>query len=163
MYKCPIEESYSFTDSCMVETCKNYTLSTRDRCLSLNCEDTSIVSDNEIKYFKRMRSLNHVSLVRKKAEARIMKLIVLDKYIDLCEEHAQVDLSHPTLSLWLSRFPINTGLWPNIGRKVRYVFSLNRYDVFRKRLSVKTNYTLYELLGTSKKEFFRIINEIHTW
>ena len=163
MHRCPLVDSYTFTEYCTVESCKNHTKVTEDRCISLNCEDSDgvKVSEIEIQYFKGLKSVSSVTTLRKQAESRVWRIIILDDYVSKCDEHVKLDVESTVIQEWLRSWPMSTKLWPSIMSKIWNVLKLRKYNKYKKTLSTKGKYELHDLLWLTPKKFKLLQREVN--
>jgi hypothetical protein len=92
---CPIEDTYRFTSQCTITTCKYHTVSTENRCLSLDTyfvgNDKSI-TDNELILYKCPKmSERDVSTLRKRSIQSAHSIIALHHFIEHIRKHEKPD------------------------------------------------------------------------
>ncbi len=162
MHQCPIVEDYMFQDHCDVTSCKNHTFRTEDRCISLNCEDSEgiKVSDSEIQYFKQIKTLSAVVAMRKKAEDRVWKVLVLDGFFNFCTDSRFVDVRYPAIAEWMGTWPMSTGMWPNVGTKLANLVDKKMFLRYKEKLTSKVLFEQHEILGVDKEGLTRLRNAV---
>lgn len=161
--KCPLNHEYIFL-RCSVETCKNHSPVTKTRCMLVDRKESSTqkISDQELQYYKAIKSKSSVLHLKRKAEERIVCLIILDGFLAHCVRQKPFTAKKIQDSIlikdWFRGFPFNSGLWDLPLEYLDGVTSTRNFNAFKRKSQCEKGSTilLHKVLGLKPEMFHRI-------